>query len=135
MNREEFLAFPDVVIKPVVVKEMNDATLFVRSLNAGEKARWEFDSISLDNTAKQGSKISMTKDRMITSRERLVEIAVCNEDGTRFFKEGDAAAIGRKNANIISQLYDVAADLSGISQKDLEQITKNSESQTADVAS
>ncbi len=130
MNRDEFLGFKDVVIKPVVVKEMN-ATLFVRSLSAAEKARWEMDPLSVDNNAKDGQRsVKFAKDRMVTARERLVEIATCNEDGSSFFKQGDASQIGAKNANVISTLYDVAANLSGISKEDLEQISKNSGTET-----
>jgi hypothetical protein len=125
MNREEFFAFSDTVIVPVPVKEMN-ATLFVRSLSGAEKAKWEYDAISVSNTPKAGSSITLTKDRMLTARERLVELATCNEDGSRFFKDGDASAIGKKNANIVSTLYDAAAKLSGISKEDLEEIAKNS---------
>jgi len=132
MNRSEFLAFADQTIEKVHIKEMND-DFYVRSLNAGEKAAWEYEAISVENN-KQGSKVNLTKSRMITARERLVEIAVCNQDGSRFFAEGDAAAIGRKNANIVSTLYDVAARLSGISQEDLEAISKNSGSETTAVS-
>lgn len=127
MNREEFLSFQDVVIEPVEIKEMG-ATLFVRSLSAGEKARWEMDPLSVNNNAKEGQKtVTFVRDRMATARERLVEISVCNEDGSRFFKEGDASAIGRKNAAIVSKLYDAAARLSGITKEDLDEIVKNSE--------
>jgi hypothetical protein len=130
MNREEFLGFKDVVIEAVAVKEMK-TTLFVRSLSAAEKARWEMDPLSVDNNAKDGQRsVKFAKDRMVTARERLVEIATCNEDGSNFFKSGDAAQIGGKNANIISTLYDVAARLSGISKEDLEQVAKNSGTET-----
>lgn len=131
MNRDEFLAFQDLVIEKVHIKEMN-ADFFVRSLNAGEKARWEFEPISVNNNGK-GSSMQLTKDRLVTARERLVEVATCNEDGSRYFKDGDAGAIGRKNANVVSTLYDVAARLSGITKEDLEEVVKNSEgAQAAD---
>jgi hypothetical protein len=125
VNRDEFLAFQDLVIEKVHIREMN-ADMFVRSLNAGEKARWEFEPISVNNNGK-GNTVQLTKDRMVTARERLVELATCNEDGSRYFKDGDASAIGRKNANVVSALYDVAARLSGITKEDLEEIIKNSE--------
>lgn len=126
-SRDEFLSFDDVVIEKVHIKEMN-ADMHVRSLFATEKARWEYEPILINNNAKNGANaVSLTKDRMVTARERLVELATCNEDGTRFFKDGDAAAIGKKNANIVSSLYDAAAKLSGISKADLEEVVKNSE--------
>lgn len=132
MNREEFLAFQDLVIEKVHIKEMS-ADLFVRSLNAGEKARWEYEPINVNNNAKQGaSTVTLAKDRMVTARERLVELAVCNEDGSRYFKDGDASAIGRKNSNVVTTLFDAAARLSGITKEDLEDVIKNSGSAPAD---
>lgn len=127
MDREDFLNFNDLVIEPVHIKEMK-VTLHVRSLFANEKAKWEFEPILVNNNAKQGnSAITLTKDRMVTARERLVELATCNPDGSRYFKEGDASRIGQKNASVVSTLYDAAARLSGITKEDLEEIVKNSE--------
>src|SRR3990167_9885098 len=126
MNRDEFLSFQDVVIQPVSVKEMK-ATLFVRSLSGAEKAKWEYEPMGVNNNAKAGNNVmTVAKDRMMTARERLVELATCNEDGSRFFKDGDASAIGKKNANIVTTIYDAAAKLSGISKEDLEDLAKNS---------
>jgi hypothetical protein len=124
MNREEFFAFQDTVIVPVFVKEMN-ATLHVRSLSAGEKAEWEYVAIDVNN-AKSGSSVTLGKDRMVTARERLVEIAACTADGIPLFQKGDAKRIGVKNANVVTTLYDAAAKLSGISKEDLEDLAKNS---------
>lgn len=126
MNREEFFGFNACVIEKVHIKEMN-ADFFVRSLGATEKAGWEYAPIDVNNNAKNGNNVlQFAKNRMISARERLVELAVCNEDGSRFFKDGDAAQIGKQNAKVISTLYDVAARLSGISKEDLEEVVKNS---------
>ncbi len=122
MNREEFFAFKDVIIEKVPVSELG-ATMYVRSLSAAEKAAWEQEALI---TAATGSNISLSRDSMRTARERLVELATCNEDGSQFFNKGDAAAIGAKNARIVSALYDAAAKLSGISKEDVEAIAKNS---------
>ena len=126
-TREDIFACNDTVIEKVHIKEWK-MDLFVRSLSASEKAKWEFSAIDVSSNPKRNEAATkLDKTRMQTARERLVEFATCNEDGTRFFKEGDAAQIGQKNANAISTLYDAAAKLSGISQEDLEEIAKNSE--------
>lgn len=126
-TRDDVFAFNDMVIEKVHVKEWN-MDLFVRSLNGAEKARWEFSAVDITaNPRLHESPTRIVKTRMETSRERLVEAATCNEDGSRFFKDGDAAQIGRKNANALSTLYDAAARLSGISQQDLDEVVKNSE--------
>jgi len=124
MNREEFLACNDVVIEKVHIREIG-ADMHVRSLSAADKAAWEQQPWIEDPKSTTGVKLS--RDRFRSARERLVELAVCNEDGSRYFKDGDAAAIGRKNGKIVTQLYDVATRLSGITKEDVEEIVKNSE--------
>ena len=124
MNREEFLAFQSVSIKKVHIKEM-DCDMYVRSLSAAEKAGWEQQPYVEDVKAAGG--IRLSRDRFRSARERLVEIAACNEDGSRYFKVGDSIALGRMNAKIISTLYDAATPLSGITKEDLDEIVKNSE--------
>ncbi len=130
-TREDIFACNDTVIESVHVKEWK-MDLFVRSLSAAEKAKWEFSAIDVAANPKQNeSATKLVKTRLETARERLVEFATCNQDGSRFFKDGDASQIGQKNSNAISTLYDVAAKLSGISKEDLEEITKNSEADEA----
>lgn len=125
MNREEFLAFNDTVIEEVFIKEMN-TELFVKNLTGAERAQWEMDPIAVNNDAKKGNTLQFTKSRIVSAKERLVELATCNKDGSRFFKDGDASAIGRRNARVISALYDVGARLSGITKEDLDELAKNS---------
>lgn len=126
-TREDIFACNDTVVEPVHVKEWK-MDLFVRSLSASEKAKWEFSAIDVATSPKQNEAATkLVKTRLETARERLVEFATCNQDGSRFFKDGDASQLGHKNANAISTLYDAAARLSGISREDLEEITKNSE--------
>jgi len=122
-TREEIFALSDLVIEKIHVPEWN-LDLHVRSLSGAEKAKWEQESL-IDDPKNSGVKLS--RDRMRTARERLVELATCNEDGSRFFKDGDSAAIGKKNANAISRLYDAAAKLSGITKEDLGEAVKNFE--------
>ncbi len=122
MNRDQFFAFSDLVIEKVFVKDMKE-TFCVRSLSAAEKAAWEQASLV---TEMKGAGITLSRDEMRTARERLVEMAVCNEDGSAFFQKGDAERIGAKNARIVSDLYEVAAKLSGITKEDIEEIAKNS---------
>ena len=134
MNREEFFAFPDRIIVPVLVKEMN-FTFHVRSISAAEKAKWEMEIIRINNSAKSGNAVELTKDRMLTAHERLVELATCNEDGSAFFKPGDAPEIGKKNSNVVATLYEAAAKLSGITKEDIEDLGKNSLSASEEVLS
>jgi hypothetical protein len=121
LTRDEFFAASDRIIESVdVLLNGKKVTMFVRSLTGTE--RDEFESSNVIRDKKSGS----YDVKMTNLRARLVEMAVCNEDGSRFFKQGDASQIGRKNARTIAVLYDVAARLSGITKEDLEDIAGES---------
>ncbi len=126
MNREELFAFKDFVIEEVTIPEWGNAVFYVRSLSAGEKAQWETGHL-VDVKKKDRNTFELTREKLQTVRERLVELATCKQDGTRYFNKGDAAEIGKKNSKAVSRLYDVAARLSGISDEDAEEVAKNSE--------
>lgn len=120
MNRNEFFDTNDRVIEPVKI-QMGDrtVTLHVRSLTGAE--RDEYEASCLTRNQKGAFEV-----RMKNLRARLVEMATCNADGTAYFEQGDAARIGKKNARIIAALYEAAARLSGLGDKELEELAGES---------
>ena len=63
---------------------------------------------------------------MRNARARLVAVsAIDAETGELMFSEEDVLAIGEQSAAVIDRIYDVASKISGISDNDLEEITKN----------
>ena len=69
-------------------------------------------------------------------RARLVAETVRDENGIRIFTPADVIALGKTSAAELAKLYDAAAELSGISEADVDELTKNSVSdQSADSGS
>jgi hypothetical protein len=62
--------------------------------------------------------------RMVSNRDnvraRLVVRSLVSPDGQRLFADEEADALGAKSAAVIDRLFDVAARLSGMDEKDVE---------------
>ena len=58
----------------------------------------------------------------------LVQCLIDEETGTPLFRENDVSALGNVSARILERLFPVAQKLSGISDADIEEISKNSAS-------
>ncbi len=58
-----------------------------------------------------------------------------NEDRSRMFFDDDADALGRKSAAVVARVYGVAQRLSGSSEKEVQEIVKNSEGDRDDGSS
>jgi hypothetical protein len=65
-------------------------------------------------------------------RAKLCVRAIIDADGKRLFKDDEVALLGEISAKVISKIYDAAAELSGLSEADVDELTKNSESDQSD---
>lgn len=70
----------------------------------------------------------------INFRAGLVARALCDENGTRLLDDSQADALGNKSARVLDRLYDVAARLSGLGDRDKD-AEKNSNGQGGDSTS
>ncbi len=95
------------------------AGVYVRSGTGLE--RDEFEQ-SLMNRDKRTPDVDLRN-----ARAKLVARAACTETGTRIFKDTDVVALGAKNAAPLDRLYDMAAELWGIRQKDMEELLQDFE--------
>ena len=94
----------DVLMQGVTAKEWDD---FEISLTVGKGKNQETNYRNL--------------------RARLVQKCVIDESGARLFSEADITALGGKSALVLERLFNVAKELSGRTDKDVEELTKNSE--------
>lgn len=124
--RDTILTCDDIVIEGPFKIQAWGVEVYVRSLSGTERDKFEATNLIKDR--KRGT-YDVQLDNL---RARLVEMATCDKDGNAVFKPGDAAAIGKKNAGAIAQIYDIAARLSGITKEDLEEIAKNSSADQSD---
>jgi hypothetical protein len=60
-------------------------------------------------------------------RAKLVARAIVDETGKRIFADADIPALAGKSAAALNRVYEVAQRLSGITQEDVDELTKNSE--------
>jgi hypothetical protein len=118
LTKEEFLKKRPVRFEDVEIPEW-DAKVRVKELMSSARDKWE--QSNLQDAGKGQMKL-----RLQNARARLVAASVIDPDsGELVFTDEDVLAIGGQSAAVIDRIYDVAARLSGITENDLEEITKN----------
>lgn len=124
LSRQELLGYTQVRYELVTFPDRPrpDGTIpavLVRSLTVRERDAFE-SSLIIGKGKNQ-----RTDTRNI--RAKLVALtAMADYNGTRLFTMKDVENIGRVDAELVSKVYDVASRLSGISEKDLEELAGNS---------
>jgi hypothetical protein len=68
-------------------------------------------------------------------RARLVVLCVVDETGQLVFHAGDIDALAGKSGSALDRIYDKAAALSGIGEKDVEDLTRDFEKTDGDGSS
>jgi hypothetical protein len=117
LTREQILEARDMRVEKVKVPEWG-GEVFVRSLTAAERDDFEGSIVTRD-----GSKLDFS---IANIRAKLVARTVCDEAGNRIFTDADILLLGEKSAEPVDRIYDVAQRLSGLSDKDMEELEKNS---------
>lgn len=123
LDRAAILAVPDITTEDVDVPEWG-GVVRVRGLTASQ--RDAFEAASLQGKGKN------TSVNLHNLRARLVALCIVDEDGNQLFAERDVHVLGQKSAAAIDRIYDTATRLSGIGENDVEELTKNSESDQSD---
>lgn len=126
-DRSAILAVSDIQTEDLYVSEWQ-TWVRVRGLTGSERDAFEQSCV----VGKGRNKDVSVKD----VRAKLVVRSVVDDQGTRLFQDNDVAMLGQKSAAALDRIYDVAARLSGISDEDVEELSKNSGSdQSADSSS
>lgn len=108
----------EVVLVPEWKENGQPIAVRVQSLTGAERDVFESESVR-----RKGKKVETNMENF---RARLLVRTVVDEAGDRIFDDDDAQWLGQKSAAAISRIYDVAARLSGITEQDAEELTKNS---------
>jgi hypothetical protein len=106
--RERILAKDDLKRVPVEVPEWGE-TIHVRVMSGTQ--RDQFESAFL-------------KDRS-TAMTRLVALTACDEAGNLLFTEADVPALGHKSWTALQTIFNAAARLNKLSEKDVDELEKN----------
>ena len=116
LSREQILEAADRTTQDVEVPEWG-GTVRVRSLSGSERDDYEAGIVQLRG---DGSR----KFTLQNARARLVSLSICDESGARVFQDSDIAALGAKSAAALERVFDVARNLSGLSEKDVEELAE-----------
>jgi hypothetical protein len=117
LSREDILAATDITRELVQVPEWGGA-VYVKALSGFDRDRYEQSLL-------QGK--GKNRDlNLRNARAKLVALTVVNEEGQRIFSDDDVLALGTKSAAALTRVFDVAQRLSGLTDEDLEELSKNS---------
>ncbi len=127
LTRDQILNIKDRKTEIVDVSEWWGGEVMVGSLSAFDRDNFEASIVS------QKGKDSAAN--MVNFRAKLVAKTVIDpETLERLFSDKDIQLLGQKNAAPIDKIFAVAQKLSGIGRQDVEEMTKNSESDQEDVS-
>src|SRR5262245_59600915 len=117
LNRELILQADDLPRERVDVEEWG-GHVFVRTLTGAERDAFENETVLFRPKGQSAPNM----DAMNRTRARLCARAMCDEEGRRIFTDQDVEALARKSAAALDRVYEVAARLSKIGQKDVEEL-------------
>jgi hypothetical protein len=92
--------------------------VWVRGMTGTERDQWEQAVLYYQKKSKTESYDQF--------RASLVVRTVCDENGVRLFTDDEIAKVGAMPCAVVDKLYSVGASLSAVSQKDEEELGKNS---------
>lgn len=117
LTRNQILDVDDLKFEDVEVP-LWKGTVRVRALTAKERDQFETES-----------QLSKTQDIEVTQRNlraRLVVKCLIDDKGNRLFTDEEAEALGNKHSAVVNQLFWVARRLSAFTEKELDELIKNS---------
>lgn len=123
LTRDTILAAQDIQTEEVEVPEWGGSVL-VRGMTGAERDAFE-ESVLTGKGRKRDVNLK-------NFRARLIVKSVVNRKGERVFTHADIDALGQKSAAALARVFDVATRLSGMSDEDVEELTKNSEDGQSD---
>lgn len=105
LDRKQILEAQDIEYREVIVPEWGGGTVRLCSLTALEREEWD------------AWLFSVKKADALTSRSRLLSMAIVDKDGNRLFTEADIKDLAKKNGKVISKLSYIAQMLSGMTNE------------------
>jgi hypothetical protein len=113
LTAAEILAAPDLETREVFIPEWNGA-VFVRGMTGAER-----DAFEDENTTVKGKDIVYN---MANVRARFISRVVVDAEGNRLFSKADIDALTQKSAAALNRIWNVARELSGMTEQDVEEL-------------
>jgi hypothetical protein len=139
LTRDQILGAKDTEFEDVPVPEwaralgipMEDAKVRIQSGTGDDKDTFEASCIK---ERRDGRKVTKEA-HMAKARAKLVAMAAVDETGKRIFIPGDVDLLGKKNAAALDRCFKVAMRLWGMTEDEVENLGKDSESSQSDDSS
>ena len=103
-------------IEKVDVPELG-GEVYIRGMSGTERDEWESSLVIGAGRKHQ----RLNTDNI---RARLVTRTLCDEQGGRLLQNSDAAILGGLRVDVLTRLYEVAQRLSGVTDKDVDELGK-----------
>lgn len=119
LTREQIFQVQDLSSEIVAVPEWG-GEVRVQALNGTNRDKFEAAQIEFRGKERRV--------RLFNVRARLAALTIVDDNGNRIFTDEDVARLGSKNSAALDRVCTVAQRLSGLSDQDVDDIAKNSES-------
>lgn len=119
LSRDQILSAQDIPTETVSVPEWGGEVI-VRGMTGTDRDAFEASVVSMRDGA--------AKVDMHNMRAKLVATCVIGEDGARMFTDEDVLELGKKSAQAINRVFEVAQRLSGLTKEDVTALGKASAS-------
>ncbi len=116
LSRDAILSSNDLTFEEVDVPEWG-GMVRVRTLTGEER-----DALESSMVERHGRKVDVNLSNL---RARLVSLSCVDANGDRLFSDLDIEALGQKSAAALERVFAVARKLSGLSEQDVDELTKN----------
>ena len=113
MTRDEILKAADLPTKAAEVPEWG-ATVCLGTMTGLQRDAWQ-----------EANTLPGGKPDIHNYQAKLLVQVIVDDAGERVFADDDAEALGAKNSNVLDRLYDIAARMNGLTDKDVEDAAKN----------
>jgi hypothetical protein len=124
LTRDALLQKDDLKIEKV---ELSRGFVFVREMTGHEKDVWEQSMLKQKPSGDKRKPVEY-ETTLEDFRAKLAVVTVCDAEGTLLFKPEDVKTLSRMmSATNMEKIVDVAQRINAISQKDRDEILKNSE--------
>lgn len=118
LTKEQILKAQDTETRDVEVPEWG-GVVRVKAMTGEERDRFEASIVTT-----RGKNVQRN---LVNIRAKLVANTAVDEANKLLFSFEDVTALGQKSAKALDRVYSAAAELSGISDADVEEMAKNSE--------
>lgn len=112
LSRKQIDSADDIKSRDVPCPEWG-GDVRVRGMTGAQRSEMEATMI-----AAKGQKFEVRAEALKTLRERTVAACLVDADGNRLYGDKEISALGRKSAEVIQRLFDVAQELSGMNNSE-----------------